>query len=134
VDTGDAQIDLAGLHADHGRLDEAALILEAIIKADAGNGRATVALAKVYIHLKRLDDAIRVIGDTPKDPAAMAVLGTVYLKKRDFDRARTIFEEVALADECAAEARLNLAAIYARLGQPAKAASYMASVLTKVPL
>jgi cytochrome c-type biogenesis protein CcmH/NrfG len=85
-------------------------------------------LGKIYIQLKRLDDAVRMLEDDAH-PASRSLLGTAYFKKGDLERACLIFEQLLLNEETADDARIRLAAIYARLGQPAKAAEYMMSAL-----
>ena len=119
--------------ADHGRADEAALILEELLQAEPGCSSVRRVLGKIYIDLKRLDDAVCILQDSEDDVAVQSLLGTAYFKKGELDRARVIFEQLLLneemAEEMAMDARIKLAAIYARLGQPAKAAEYMMSAL-----
>ena len=86
-------------------------------------------LGKIYIDLKRLDDAVSVLRDNADDVSTQSLLGTAYFKKGEFDLARAIFEQLLLNEETAMDARIKLATIYARLGQPAKAAQYMMSAL-----
>lgn len=125
----DAHIELAALNADHGRPDEAALILEQIIDRDPDCRQARVALGKVYVQLKRPDDAIRTIGEDAGDLVLQSLLAAAYLRKGDLDLARTIFEQILKADESSVDAKMNLAVIYARIGDTAKAASYMAACI-----
>ncbi len=129
-DLADAHIELACLIADHGRLDEAAVILEGVVEQHPQVERAKGSLGKVYIQLKRFDDAIRAIGEAPADPASQSLLGAAYLKKGELERARQIFETILARDENAFDARMNLATIYNRLGQNAEAARHMTWLLT----
>ena len=56
-------IEHAASIADHGRADEAALILERLLRAEPECWSARRVLGKIYIDLTRLDDAVSVLRD-----------------------------------------------------------------------
>ena len=85
--------------ANAGRLPEAISEFKKVLEQDGRNVQAHFYLGVCYYRLRRLDDAVKELDATlmtsPDDPPAEELLGTIWLLKKDYVRARQRFTHLA---------------------------------------
>jgi tetratricopeptide (TPR) repeat protein len=81
-----------------GRQDEAVTVLEAMVKRQAANPMAHVALAQLYQDTDRGTQAVKVLQDAqaqfPADSAITFEMGAIFEKQRKFTEAEAAFRKV----------------------------------------
>jgi protein O-mannosyl-transferase len=84
--------------------------------------------AQVSLNLRKLDDAItgykKVLEFDPHDENARFCLGNAYFFKDDFEQARRLYAECLNHNQNDMRALYNMAEVYIRLNEPAKAIEY----------
>jgi len=121
-------LELAGLQMAAGVLDEALDLLMPILEADPNCREARLGLAKYYVQSQKSSDALRVLGDLQqKDPVAQCIAGAAFLQDDKLDQAQRILESALKQDRTLIDARMNLAEVYSRKGEHARAARYLVS-------
>jgi Tfp pilus assembly protein PilF/glycosyltransferase involved in cell wall biosynthesis len=122
----EAALELASLMLDKGKFDEARQWLESVLDKDPDNREARLGLSKYFVQTGRSYDALRVLGElTERDSVAQCLAGAAHLHENELDQAQHYLESALKRDRTLVDARINLAQVYARRGEHAKAARYM---------
>jgi glycosyltransferase involved in cell wall biosynthesis len=91
-----------------------------------------IELAVLYLHSGRPDDALAILKNLPAmDGVALSLVGAAQLQKDDVDEAQKSLEAALRKDRTLTDARMNLAQIYTRRGDHARAARYLQSVAVR---
>jgi Tfp pilus assembly protein PilF len=86
-------------------------------------------LAVLYLQANRPDDTLRVLQFLPTtDALVLSLIGAAHLQKDNLDEAQKHLEAALRKDRSLIDARLNLAQVYTRKGDPLRAARYVQSV------
>jgi glycosyltransferase involved in cell wall biosynthesis len=86
-------------------------------------------LAVLHLQAKRPDDAMRVLERVSDvDAIVLGLIGAAHLQKDNLDEAQRYLESAIKKDRTLTDARLNLAQVYTRKGDHARAARFMQSV------
>ena len=103
------------------RYDEAAALLDAVIKANPANARALFQQARIFIKRGQLDRAesniSQVLAAFPRDRISLQQLGELYKIKRDYRRAVETFGRILEIDPEDLGAHYNLMLVYRKLGR-----------------
>jgi choline-sulfatase len=107
--------------ANIGHLPEAIREFQSVLAEDGQNGSARFYLAVCYFKLRRFDDAIKALNATlvtsPDYPPAEELLGTIWLMKEDYARARQQFAHLAAIAPGNYGAHYNLGILAMREGR-----------------
>jgi tetratricopeptide (TPR) repeat protein len=88
-----------------------------------------VELAVLHLQANRPDDALRLLETLADlDAIALSLIGAAHLQKDSLDEAQKHLEAALRHDRTLTDARLNLAQVYTRKGDHARAARYLQSV------
>ena len=116
-----AQVNRAIAHIELEQYDEAANILDAVVKANPTNMRALFQQARIFMKRGQLDQAennIRqVLAVFPRDRISLQQLGELCKIKRDYQAALECFEKILQIDPEDLGAHYNLMLIYRKLGR-----------------
>jgi len=124
-------IEMGGVLADLGRLEEALQQYEAAAAIDQQNPQPWVALAKFSltrnfqveeVGLKAVRRALLLNGE---DPVTLDLAGTAYMILGDFDSAGRFFNEALLKDPGEAAILIHLGQLYLQTGETEKAFGYL---------
>jgi tetratricopeptide (TPR) repeat protein len=86
-------------------------------------------LAVLHLQANKPDEALRVLKSVSDvDAIALSLIGVAHLQKDNLDEAQKNLEGALKQDRSLTDARLNLAELYKRKGDYARAARYMQSV------
>jgi tetratricopeptide (TPR) repeat protein len=85
-------------------------------------------LAVLHLQANRPDEALRLLQGVSSDSISLSLIGAAHLQKDNLDEAQTHLERALRKDKSLTDARLNLAEVYKRKGDYARAARYMQSV------
>lgn len=95
----------ASLVGEQGNVDEAVRSLQALLKDHPGDTEVGLAIAQVYSQAKRYHDAEKAVqavlesSSKPEDQeAARFMLGSIYERQKQYDRAEEQFKQVLAAD------------------------------------
>ena len=125
-------VELAALRAQNQRYAEAIDLLKPVVERNPDMREARLSLAKTYIQANEPDHALEILGAPPsEDAVALCLLGAAHLLKEDLDKAQKFLESALRRDRSLVDARINLAQIYARKGDHARAARYMQAARTR---
>jgi len=120
-----AQVNRAMAYIELEQYDEAANILEAVVKANPTNMRALFQQARIFMKRGLLDQAesnIRqVLTAFPRDRISLQQLGELCKIKRDYQGALECFEKILAIDPEDLGAHYNLMLIYRKLGRTEEA-------------
>ncbi len=98
---------------------------------------ARVALTRVYLLTYRYDEALEIAGrtdaDSPEDPRLELVLGRVYERLDNVDKAELHFKAAIQLDRANTQAMLELAKLYGRSGRRLQAQRQLRVLLDKDP-
>ena len=124
-----AAVELARLRAEEQQYPEAIELLKPVLERHPELHDVRIALAKTYIQANNPDEALKVL-DTPLsvDAITLCLLGAAHLQKENLDEAQKHLEAALRRDRSLKDARINLARIYNRKGDHARAERYMQSV------
>lgn len=115
-----AQVNRALAMIELDRYDEAADVLEAVVKANPANMRALFQQARIFERRGQLESAeanIRKILEAyPRDRMSWQMLGELCKIKRDFAQARHCYEQILQIDPEDTGAHYNLMLVYRKLG------------------
>ncbi|OLE74492.1 MAG: hypothetical protein AUG12_01405 [Acidobacteria bacterium 13_1_20CM_2_57_8] len=128
-----AAVELAMLRAADKRYPEAIDLLKPVVERHPELRDARLALATTYIQANNPDEALKVLAASSNmDAVALCLLGVAHFQKENLDEAQRLLEAALRQDRSLKDARVNLARIYERKGDHARAQRYMQSVtLTK---
>jgi tetratricopeptide (TPR) repeat protein len=119
-------LELAALRAENHRYAEAIDLLKPVVERNPEMREARLSLAKTYIQANDPDRALEIIGAAlSEDAVALCLLGAAHLQKENFDEAQKFLEAALRRDRSLVDARINLAQIYTRKGDHARAARYL---------
>ncbi|HET9182481.1 MAG TPA: tetratricopeptide repeat protein [Candidatus Angelobacter sp.] len=134
---------LAGLYARTGRVRDAVLEAQDILKRDPNNVLAHKLLGRIYLHslgdpeqgtqsrevLKLAIEQYQALAKLdPKDADNLLLLGRLYILNKDYKDAETEFKTAMNVDPTSEEAVTNLALLYNEQGDNQKAAEVLNSV------
>ncbi len=141
--------ELTDLYVRTNRLADAVDQAEGLLKQDPNNLDARRTLAQIYTHLAigdgpsaRIDDnylqkAIeqyqKVTGQAPKDAESWSYLGKLYRASGDSAAAEKAFNSALQAEPDNEDALMGLAAVYADMGDSAKALEKLKALTDKSP-
>src|SRR5439155_13486549 len=110
-------------------LDGAAKLYERALKLDPTFREPALELAVLYIQSQKTDRALQVLGKvTNVDAIVLSLLGAAYLQQDNLDEAQKHLEGALKHNRTLVDARKNLAQVYTRKGDHARAARYLQSV------
>lgn len=105
--------------------DQAAEILDAVVKANPTNMRAMFQQARVFMKRGQLDEAEKnireVLAAYPRDRMSMQQLGELCKIRHDYVAARECYEKILMIDPEDAGAHYNLMLIFRKLGMTEEA-------------
>lgn len=109
-----------------GNLEAAAKQYERALKLDPTFREAALDLAVFYIQSNRAESALQVLDEVVKiDAVVLSLLGAAHFQKNNLNEAQSYLEAALKQDHTLADARKNLAQVYMRKGDHAKAARFM---------
>ena len=124
-DFGDGYHWLGRLARDVGEEERAVELFRQAIAHGTTNRAVPALLARSLENLGRFSEAVAVLEaenkSNPNNPGWLVLLGQVYLKVRDYQGARAVFERALALDPQVPAASYGLATAYAHLGDQAKA-------------
>ncbi len=130
-----ALVNLAMVESAQGRPDEMQRLLETAVEHNPDELRPRLLLGKRYLDNREPDKALTTLAPMrvghPRDPALLGFLSEAEFRTGAFEAARSSLTDLAALGAVNARARLMLAEIAARLGDPAEAASHLKQVLEK---
>jgi Tfp pilus assembly protein PilF len=116
-----AQVNRALAHIELEQYDEAASILDAVVRANPTNMRALFQQARIFMKRGLLDQAEsnfrQVLTAFPRDRISLQQLGELSKIKRDYQGALECFEKIMAIDPEDLGAHYNLMLIYRKLGR-----------------
>ena len=116
-----AQVNRALANIELEQYDEAAKILEAVVKSDPTNMRALFQQARIFMKRGQLDQAesnIRqVLTAFPRDRISLQQLGELCKIKRDYQGALECFGKILAIDPEDLSAHYNLMLVYRKIGR-----------------
>lgn len=120
------------------RLGKAEVLLRDSLAKEAAFIPARVALAQVYLRGYRYDDAIQIAARADEglaeDGRLERVLGQVYARLDDLDRAQLHFKAAIQLNRADTQAMFDLADVYRRSGQKLRAQRQLRALLDQQPL
>ena len=115
-----------------GDLSSARRSYERALESDPAFREPALELAVLHIQSKRPDEALKVLGKlTEVDATVLSLMGAAHLEQNNLDEAQKHLEAAQKRNRSLADARKNLAQIYARKGDPARAARYLESATAR---
>lgn len=123
-----ASLELAILRADLGNPAESAQLLAPVVERHPDYREARLTLAKIYIKMNRTSEAIALLAPTGSDDAtARSLMGAAWLQQGDIDAAQSHLESAIRLDRTLIDAKINLASVWERKGDGAKARRFLMS-------
>jgi tetratricopeptide (TPR) repeat protein len=105
---------------------------EQALRNDPAFRQPALELAVLYLQEQRPGDALRVLGSiAASDSVGLSLAGAAHLQLNHLDEAQKYLESALRKDRSLKDARLNLAQVYTRKGDHARAARYLQSVNAK---
>jgi Tfp pilus assembly protein PilF len=91
---------------------------------------ARLTLAKIYIRTNFAEAALQLLATVPaEDAVANSLLGAAYLLENNLDKAQERLESALKLDRSLVDARINLAQIYEKKGDCARAERFRAAAV-----
>jgi len=110
-------------------MDSSDEALERALKLDPGFREPALELAVLYLQGNRPDDALRILGKpADADAIVLSLIGAAHLQTNNLDEAQKHLEAALKRNRTLVDARKNLAQVYTRKGDRARAARYLQSV------
>ena len=120
-----ALVNRAMAHIELEQYDEAAAILDAVVKANPTNPRALFQQARVFVRRGRLEQAEsnfrQVLTAFPRDRISLQQLGELCKIKRDYNEALDSYQRILQIDPEDLGAHYNLMLVYRKLGRTEEA-------------
>jgi tetratricopeptide (TPR) repeat protein len=120
-----ALVNRAMAHIELEQYDEAANILDAVVKANPTNARALFQQARIFVRRGQLEQAEnnfkQVLAAFPRDRVSLQQLGELCKIKRDYKGALESYEKILQIDPEDLGAHYNLMLIYRKLGRTEEA-------------
>jgi tetratricopeptide (TPR) repeat protein len=114
-----------------GELQDAAKFYERALELDPTFREPAMELAVLYIQVNKPNQALRVLGKVVDvDAVVLSLIGAAHLQKDSLDEAQKHLEAALKRNRTLIDARKNLAQVYTRKGDHARAARYLQSVTT----
>jgi tetratricopeptide (TPR) repeat protein len=114
-----------------GDIENAILFYNRALSFDPTFCEPIVELAVLHLKAGRADEALSLLSRLSRpDAIAQSLIGAAHLEKNNLDEAQSHLEAALRRDRTLIDARLNLAQVYARRGDHARAARYMLPVRT----
>jgi tetratricopeptide (TPR) repeat protein len=114
-----------------GDLQGAEEFYERALQLDPGFREPAMELGVLYLQRNKPDEALRVLEKVVDiDAIALSLIGAAHLQKDNLDEAQKHLESALRGNRTLIDARKNLAQVYTRKGDHARAARYMQSVST----
>jgi O-antigen biosynthesis protein len=110
-------------------LEKASTLYERALKLDPGFREPALELAVLYIQSNRTDRALQVLKKIVHvDAVVLSLLGAAYLQQDNLEEAQKNLEAALKQNRSLVDARRNLAQVYARKGDHARAARHLQSI------
>ena len=123
-----AALELASLRDAAGRYLEAADVLRPLLERAPDLRAARLTLAKIHIQTNRTAEALELLENaSSNDAVANSLLGAAYLQANNLDKAQERLESALRLDRSLVDVRINLAQLYERKGDFARAKRFRAS-------
>ena len=122
----EAALELAGLYAEDQHYTQAIELLTPVVERNPELREPRLSLAKTYIQANKPEQALQLLdGCSAEDPVALCLSGAAHFQKENLDEAQRLLEAALRRDRSLVDARINLAQIYTRKGDHARAARYI---------
>jgi len=126
-------LDLASLFMDGGRFDEAHDLLMSVYRKKPECREVRLGLAKYHVQTSNPDEALAILDEVEEqDAVGNCLVGAAYLLQNELDLALQHLERALKRDRKLVDARINLAEVYARKGDHARAARYMVAAREQI--
>jgi tetratricopeptide (TPR) repeat protein len=116
-----ALVNRAMAHIELEQYDEAASLLDAVVKANPTNARALFQQARIFMKRGQLDQAEnnikQVLAAFPRDRISLQQLGELCKIKRDYKGALECYDKILQIDPEDLGAHYNLMLVYRKLGR-----------------
>ena len=133
----EAMVNLARVHVARGELERASTWLDRAVRVESGYPDVHTVRGLVFLAEGRLQNALATFGRArelaPEDVEVLTNLGATLLRLGVLDEARTILEQAFRLDPARPEAALDLALLWDRRGDSARAAFLYRRFLGLVP-
>lgn len=135
----DETFNMARYHASVENWPMAIMTYKQVLEVDPGHMQARLYLAEIY--MKSAVDSVAqaeviyggILSQSPGQPAALAGLGEIALRRQQYENAKTYFEQAIEADPDNATAYAGLAAAYNAMGMVDQALASFESALAANP-
>ncbi|MCP4412583.1 MAG: tetratricopeptide repeat protein, partial [Gammaproteobacteria bacterium] len=130
---------LSTIYEQKRKYDEAIVLLERILEKKPNNRSARIQLGLLYLRLSKFDEALAeaeyVSKDSPTSQPAAAyfIKGSVWLQRRDYEKAVTVLKEATLRLPNMAESHYFLAHAYVGLGRTQEAINEFKTTINVAP-
>ena len=115
-----------------GDLGGAAKFYQRALESDSTFREPALELAVLHIQSNEPHEALKLLRNlTDVDATVLSLIGAAYLQQNDLDDAQKHLEAALRQNRTLNDARKNLAQVYARKGDHAKAARYMESAMPR---
>ena len=115
-----------------GDLDGAEKFYERALESDSTFREPALELAVLHIQSNKPEEALKVLRDLIEvDATVLSLMGAAHLQQNNLDEAQKHLEAALRRNRTLTDARKNLAQVYARKGDHARAARYMESVMPR---
>ncbi len=115
-----------------GDLSGAVKFYEHALNIDPKFREPMMELAVLHLQASRADEALRILENiSTVDAIALSLIGAAHLQKDNLEEAQKNLEAALRRDRTLIDARMNLAQVYTRKGDHARAARYLQSVNVK---
>jgi tetratricopeptide (TPR) repeat protein len=113
-----------------GDIERATKLYERALEFDSTFREPALELAVIYIQSQKTDRALDVLSKVSNiDAVVLSLIGAAHLQKGDLDEAQRHLEAALKQNRMLIDARKNLAQVYTRKGDHARAARYMQSAI-----
>ena len=115
-----------------GDLDAATKFYARALESDSTFREPALELTVLHIQSNKPQEALKVLGNlTEVDATVLSLVGAAHLQQNNLDEAQRHLEAALRRNRALTDARKNLAQVYARKGDHARAARYVESVMSQ---